>query len=246
MLNKIHLGDCLEVMKDIPTGSVDMILADLPYGTTQNKWDSIISLELLWEQYNRVIKDNGAIVLSSAGIFTGILMMSNANMFKYKLIWEKSKSTNFLNAKKQPLRKYEDICIFYKRQPTYNPQKGIGKPYNKGMRKNQTTGSYGNFNPAIIESDGERYPTDIMYFKTSESEGKVVHPTQKPVALFEYLIKTYTNENETVLDNVVGSGTTAISCMNTNRNFIGIEKDKDYFNIANKRIKEHEQQTSLF
>lgn len=238
LLNKVTHGDCLEVMKDIEDKSIDMILCDLPYGTTQNKWDSVIPLAQLWEEYNRVIKDDGAIVLTSVGIFTANLIVSNSKNFKYKWIWEKSKATNFLNSKKQPLRKYEEICVFYKKQPTYNPQMTLGEPYNKGVRKNQLTGSYGGFQPVLVESAGERYPTDIIYFKTAESEGKVVHPTQKPVALFEYLIKTYTNEGETVLDNCMGSGTTAVACINTKRNFIGIELEEKYYNIANKRIEE--------
>ena len=236
-LNKIYNEDCLEGMKRIPDKSVDMILCDLPYGTTRNKWDSIIPLEPLWGQYERVIKDNGAIVLTSGGMFTAQLMMSKPKMFKYKLVWEKSKATNFLNAKKQPLRKHEDVCVFYSKQPTYTPQMSEGVAYDKGVRKDQLTGSYGDFQPAHIKSDGARYPTDVIYFKTSESEGKVFHPTQKPVALFEYLIRTYTNENETILDNCMGSGTTAIACLNTNRNFIGFELDETYYNIANERIR---------
>lgn len=238
LLNKVTHGDCLEVMKDIEDKSIDMILCDLPYGTTQNKWDSVIPLAQLWNEYSRVIKDDGAIVLTSAGIFTANLIISNSKNFKYKWIWEKSKATNFLNSKKQPLRKYEEICVFYKKQPTYNPQMTLGEPYNKGVRKDQLTGSYGGFQPVLVESAGERYPTDIIYFKTAESEGKVVHPTQKPVELFEYLIKTYTNEGDTVLDNCIGSGTTAVACINTKRNFIGIELEEKYYNIANKRIEE--------
>lgn len=215
-----------------------MILCDLPYGTTQNKWDSVIPFEALWKQYNRIIKNNGVIALTSQGIFTAKLILSNERYFKYKIVWEKSKSTNFLNAKKQPLRKHEDICIFYKKQPIYNPQMRIGEPYDKGVRKSQLTGSYGVFNPVQVKSDGLRYPTDIVYFKTAEAEGEVFHPTQKPVALLEYLIKTYTNENETVLDNCMGSGSTGVACINTNRRFIGIELDEKYFNIASDRIKE--------
>ena len=238
-LNKIYNEDCLVGMKDIPDKSVDMILCDLPYGTTRNKWDTVIPLEQLWEQYNRVIKDNGAIVLTSSGMFTAELMMSNPKMFKYRMIWEKSKATNFLNAKKQPLRKYEEICVFYKKQPTYNPQMSVGNPYNKGTRKNQLTGSYGVFLPSEVKSEGSRYPNDIIYFKTAESEGKVYHPTQKPIALFEYLIKTYTNEGETVLDNCMGSGTTAIACLNTNRNYIGFELDEGYYKASLDRIEKH-------
>ena len=234
----IYKGDCLEVMKLIQDKSVDMILCDLPYGTTQNKWDSVIPLDEIWKEYKRIIKDNGVIVLTSQGIFTAKLILSNEKWFKYKLVWEKSKATNFLNAKKQPLRKHEDICVFYNKQPQYNPQMTEGKPYDKGVRKNQLTGSYGDFNPVHVKSEGMRYPTDVVYFKTAESEGKVYHPTQKPVKLLEYLIKTYTNEGETVLDNCMGSGSTGVACLKTNRNFIGIEKDDKYFNIAVERLEE--------
>ena len=231
-------GDCLEKIKEIPDESIDMILCDLPYGMTQNKWDSYIPLDSLWTQYNRIIKPNGAIVLTSQGLFTAKLIMSQPQLYKYKWVWEKSKATNFLNSKKQPLRKHEDVCVFYKKQPTYNPQMTMGEPYDKGVRKDQLTGSYGDFQPVHVRSDGERYPTDIIYVKTAESEGKVVHPTQKPVALLEYLIKTYTNENETVVDSTMGSGSTGVACVNTNRNFIGIEKEEKYFDISVNRIKE--------
>ena len=236
---QLYKGDCLEIMKDIPDKSIDMILCDLPYGTTQNKWDSVIPFDELWREYKRIIKDNGVIVLTSQGIFTAKLILSNEKWFKYKWVWEKSKATNFLNAKKQPLRKHEDICVFYNKQPKYNPQMTEGEPYDKGIRKNQLTGSYGEFNPVHVKSEGKRYPTDVVYFKTAESEGKVYHSTQKPVALLEYLIKTYTNDGETVLDNCMGSGSTGIACLRTNRNFIGIEKDDKYFDLACNRINEY-------
>ena len=236
-MNKLIHGDCLNEMSNIEDNSIDMILCDLPYGITQNKWDSVIPLDKLWKEYKRVVKDNGVIVLTSQGIFTAKIILSNEKWFKYKVVWEKSKATNFLNAKKQPLRKHEDICIFYKKQPTYNPQMTQGKPYNKGFRKDQLTGSYGDFTPVEIKSDdGLRYPTDVRYFKTAETEGKVLHPTQKPVALLEYLIKTYTNEGDIVLDNCMGSGSTGVACINTGRNFTGIELDKKYFEIAKSRI----------
>ena len=238
----LRQGDCLELMKDIPNKSIDMILCDLPYGTTQNKWDSVIPLDELWKEYKRIIKDNGVIALTSQGIFTAKLMLSNEKWFKYKLVWVKSKATNFLNAKKQPLRKHENICVFYNKQPQYNPQMTEGEPYDKGVRKNQLTGSYGDFNPVHVKSEGMRYPTDVVYFKTAESEGKVYHPTQKPVSLLEYLIKTYTNERETVLDNCMGSGSTGVACINTNRNFIGMELDENYFNIAKERIESHKKE----
>ena len=245
-LNEVFKADCLEKMKEIPAKSIDMILCDLPYGTTQNKWDSVIPLDELWKEYNRIIKDNGAIVLTSNGIFTANLIVSNSKYFKYKWIWEKSKATNFLNAKKQPLRKYEEVCVFYKKQPTYNPQMTAGEPYSKGIRKDQLTGSYGDFQPVLVESDGDRYPTDIIYFKTAESEGKVFHPTQKPVDLGRYLIKTYTNPGEIVLDNTCGSGSFLVAAVLEGRNFIGIEKDEasvrfkdeeiNYVEISKKRI----------
>lgn len=172
MTNSLIQGDCLEVMRRFPDDSVDMVLCDLPYGTTQNKWDSVIPLDALWEEYHRVVKPNGAIVLTSQGIFTAKLMLSNEKYFKYKLAWEKSKPTNFLNAKKQPLRKHEDVCVFYRKQPTYNPQMTEGEPYSKGVRKDQLTGSYGDFKPSLVKSDGQRYPTDVIYFKTARVKGE--------------------------------------------------------------------------
>ena len=237
-LNKVVQGDCLEVMQSIPDKSVNMILCDLPYGTTQNKWDSVIDLQKLWTEYERIIKDDGAIVLTSQGIFTAKLILSNEKLFKYKITWIKSKSTNFLNAKKQPLRKHEDICIFYKKQPTYNPQMTEGEAYDKGIRKDQYTGSYGDFKPKHVKSNGERYPNDIVfyeeqnlddfvYIKTAEAEGTVYHPTQKPIELGRYLIRTYTNPGDIVLDNACGSGSFLLSAILENRNFIGIEKNED-------------------
>lgn len=248
--NKVIQGDCLEVINKIPDESVDMILCDLPYGTTQNKWDSVIDLEKLWEQYERIIKLNGCIVLTAQGVFTAKLILSNEKLFKYKIVWIKSKPTNFLNAKKQPLRKHEDICIFYKKQPVYNPQMTEGEPYDKGVRKDQYTGSYGDFKPRHVKSEGGRYPTDIIemdlnkwdydnfyykkdgyelqmdsvteiiYFKTAESEGKVHHPTQKPVRLAQWLIRTYTNKGDIVLDNACGSGSFLVAATLEQRYFI--------------------------
>ncbi len=234
--NRILCGDCLDIMAQIPDNSIDMILCDLPYGTTQNKWDSVIPLDKLWKEYHRIVKDNGAIVLTSQGIFTAKLILSNEKYFKYKWVWEKSKATNFLNAKKQPLRKHEDICVFYKKQPLYNPQMTEGEAYNKGFRKDQLTGSYGDFKSTEVKSDGQRYPTDIMYFKTAESEGDVFHPTQKPVALGRYLIRTYTNENEIVLDNTCGSGSFLVAAVLEKRNFIGIEKNHEVHLFKKKEI----------
>lgn len=226
-LNRVIEADCLEIMEKLPDNSIDMVLCDLPYGTTQNKWDSVIPLEKLWKEYKRIVKPNGPIVLTSQGIFTANLIVSNPKMFKYKWVWEKSKSTNFLNAKKQPLRKHEDVCVFYSKQPTYNPQMVEGEPYDKGMRKDQLSGSYGDFHSVHVQSDGMRYPTDIVYFKTSESEGEVIHPTQKPVSLGRYFVKTYTNPGDVVLDNTSGSGSFLVSALLEGRNFIGIEKNED-------------------
>jgi len=246
--NRVFEGDCLDVMPDIPTGSIDMILCDLPYGTTQNHWDSIIPLDRLWAQYSRIIKDDGVIALTGHGLFTAKLMLSNPKLFKYKITWIKSKPTNFLNAKKQPLRKHEDICVFYKKQPTYNPQMSSGEPYNKGFRKDQLTGSYGDFRAVEVKSNGERYPTDVIYFKTAESEGEVYHPTQKPVELGRYLIRTFTNEGDMVLDNACGSGSFLVSAVLEDRKFVGIEKNQevylfkkhkvDYVDVSKRRIKE--------
>ena len=231
----LRQGDCLELMKDIPDKSIDAIIADLPYGTTACKWDTIIPFEPLWEQYERVIKDNGVIALTASQPFTTKLINSNINLFKYESIWEKSKATGFALCNKRPMKAHENVCIFYKKQPTYNPQKTEGKPYKQKLgtqeSKEFSTGTKRNDN-----TTGLRYPRSVVYFKTAESEKKQVHPTQKPVALFEYLIKTYTNEGETVLDNTMGSGTTGVACINTNRKFIGIELDEKYFKIAKDRI----------
>lgn len=238
-LNYVFEDDCLDVMEYLPDNSVDMVLCDLPYGTTQNKWDSVIDLNKLWDRYARIVKKNGAIVLTSQGIFTAKLIISNEKWFKYKIVWEKSKPTNFLNAKKQPLRKHEDICVFYQSQPTYNPQMTFGKPYSKGVRKKQHTGSYGEFDPVLVESkDGLRYPTDVVYFKTPESEpeGTVWHPTQKPVELGRYLIRTYSNPGDVILDNASGSGSFLVSALLEQRNFIGIEKNQDSRLFKNEAI----------
>lgn len=218
-----------------------MILCDLPYGTTQNKWDSIIPLDKLWVQYERIIKEDGCIALFAQTPFDKVLGCSNLKNLKYEWIWEKQKSTGFLNARRAPLKAHENILIFYKKLPNYNPQMTKGQPYNKGIRKNGNgNGTYGNFNAALIVNvTGDRFPRTVLKFKTADAEGKIIHPTQKPVALCEYLIKTYTNEKQIVLDNCIGSGTTAVACININRNFIGIEKEEIYYNKANERIEKH-------
>jgi len=233
----------LELMKDIPDGSIDMILCDLPYGTTACKWDTVIPFEPLWEQYERIIKDSGAIVLTSMQPFASALTMSNIKLFKYEWIWNKSKATGFLNAKKQPLRSHENVLVFYKKQPTYNPQMVKGELHHRGQKaQSKQTTVYGNFSFDLYYSD-EYYPQTVRFFNVQE---RAIHPTQKPVALFEYLIKTYTNEGETVLDNCAGSGTTAIACINTNRKYICMEKDAGYFEIMRKRIEQHKVSRNLF
>jgi len=235
-LNQVIEGNCLDVMKNIPPKSIDMILCDLPYGTTQNQWDSIIPLNKLWKHYERIIKDKGVIALTAQGHFAAKVMLSNAGLFKYKIIWVKSKPTNFLNAKKQPLRKHEDILIFYKEQPSYNPQMSIGEPYNKGFRKDQLTGSYGDFKTVEVKSNGERYPTDVVYFKTAESEGPVYHPTQKPIELGRYLIRTFSRPGDIILDNACGSGSFLVAAVLEGRKFIGIEKNQEVYLFKNKKI----------
>jgi len=237
-INKVIQGDCLEVMKGIPDKSIDMILCDLPYGTTKNKWDSIIPFEPLWEQYKRIIKDNGAIVLTSAQPFTTSLINSNKEMFRYDLIFEKTLGSGFLNAKRMPMRYHEEVLLFYKKLPTYNPIMGEGVR-KKGINKSKDNGSnYGKKTKFDYEYDdmGTRYPKSIIKFSTGNRTKNQFHPTQKPVALFEYLIKTYTNEGDLVLDNCAGSGTTGVACKNLNRNFILIEKEPEYIDIINKRL----------
>lgn len=220
-------SDCLEALRAIPSRSVNMVLCDLPYGTTQNSWDSVVPLDRLWAEYERILAAQGVVVLTGQGSFTARLMLSNEAWFKYKLVWEKSKPTNFLNAKKQPLRKHEDICVFYPKPPKYYPQMGAGLAYDKGVRKNQLTGSYGDFQPSHVKSDGGRYPTDVIYHKTAESEGPVYHATQKPVGLGQYLIKTYTDPGDVVLDNAFGSGSFLVAAAIEGRNAIGIELNQD-------------------
>lgn len=228
--------DCLRAMRAIPDGSINLILCDLPYGTTQNKWDSLIPLKGLWREYERILAPQGAVVLTAQGPFTARVMLSNENWFKYKIVWEKSKPTNFLNAKKQPLRKHEDICVFYPRPAKYRPQMGDGAAYDKGVRKNQLTGSYGDFKPAHIKSEGGRYPTDVIYHKTAESEGQVYHATQKPVGLGQYLIRTYTDPGDVVLDNAFGSGSFLVAAAMEGRHAIGIELNQNVEAFKQERL----------
>ena len=245
-LNKLYLMDCLEGMKNIPLGLVDMVLTDPPYGTTACKWDSIIPLEPMWEQLKRVIKPNGAIVMTASQPFTTTLIASNMKMFKYCWVWEKERPSNPAIAKKRPLKYTEDVVVFYINHPIYNPQMIRREEKNKRNNKNER------FSTEASASLGDSfkkqglsdwcYPKDAL--KVNVQRG--LHPTQKPVALMEYLIKTYTNEGELVLDFTMGSGTTAIACINTNRNWIGFEIDEDYYKAASERIEIHQMQTKLF
>lgn len=228
---KLVMGDCLELMKTIPDGSVDMVLCDLPYGTTQNKWDAVIPLDALWREYRRICR--GAIVLTAQAPFDKVLGASNLPMLKYEWIWRKEAGSGHLNAKRAPLKDHENVLVFYREQPTYNPQMRLGfKPYvcKQGATKSQ---NYGSQTGALTVSDGSRYPLTVIDFPRDKNK---VHPTQKPVALLEYLIRTYTNEGDTVLDNTMGSGSTGVAAVNTGRNFIGIEMDPTYFEVAKKRI----------
>lgn len=244
--NELVEADCLDAMRQLPARSVNLVLCDLPYGTTRNGWDSVIPLEPLWAEYRRVLAPRGAVVLTAQGPFAARLLLSNERDFKYKLVWVKSKPTNFLNAKKQPLRRHEDILVFARGQPTYHPQMGEGAPYDKGRRKDQLTGSYGEFSPVEVKSAGPRYPTDVVYFKTAESEGKVWHPTQKPVALGRYLVRTWSNPGDVVLDNAFGSGSFLVAALLEGRNFVGIERNRevrtfkkrpaDYLAVARERL----------
>ncbi len=237
-ITESYFGDCLEQMKCINDGSIDMILCDLPYGVTKNKWDSIIPLDKLWEQYERIIKDNGAIVLFGQDKFTARLMLSNEKLHRYNLIWEKTTPTGHLNAKKMPLRSHEDILVFYKKLPTYNPQKTTG--HNRKVstahhkRNSKKTTNYGEHGLTTYDST-ERYPKSVIKIATDKQK-EAIHPTQKPVELYEYLIKTYTNEGELILDNCSGSGTLAIAALKTHRQFIMIESDRQNFLDAQKRV----------
>jgi DNA modification methylase len=241
LINKIFNEDCLEGMKRIPDKSIDMVLCDMPYGKTACKWDVVIDLEKMWIHINRIIKKNSAVILTSAQPFTSILVCSNLKMFKYDWIWKKNKGVGHLYAKNQPLKDKEDILVFYKNKPTYNPQFTIGKPFGdkKGPDKISANGSecYGKYKKINYPNkDGKRYPKQVIEFKVVE---RTIHPTQKPIALMEYLIKTYSNEGDTVLDFCMGSGTTAIAAINTKRNYIGFEKDKTYYDLSLDRIKSH-------
>ena len=246
-INLIH-GDCLVEMRSLPDKSVDMVLCDLPYevlnkGNKHAQWDRLLPFDQLWQQYERVIKDNGAIVLFAQGMFTAQLMMSNPKLWRYNLVWDKVLTSGFLNAKRMPLRSHEDICVFYKELPTYNPQMREGKPlHSKGSAykdKELTNNCYGSLGATEDSRKGstEKYPTSIVRFQKPHPS-IAVHPTQKSVELCEWLIKTYTNEGDTVLDNTMGSGTTMVGCVNTKRNGIGIELNNEHFAIAQERVRQ--------
>jgi site-specific DNA-methyltransferase (adenine-specific) len=228
----ILLGDCLELMKRLPDASVDMVLCDLPYGTMQNKWDSVIPLDAIWAAYRRVVKPDGVIVLTSAQPFSSALVMSNPCEFRYQWVWVKSKITGVLNAKRMPVRKHEQVLVFSQGSPTYNAQGLVAK--NTVTKQGGSSDNYGVRSSSDYVQEWTNWPRDVLEIA---SEGKTVHPTQKPVALMEYLIRTYTNEGEMVLDNTMGSGTTGVACSNTGRRFIGMERDPDYFKIASDRIR---------
>ena len=246
---KLYQGNCLELMKNIRDKSIDCIICDLPYGvTSNNKWDTIIPYEPLWKEYKRIIKDNGAIILFGQDKFTARTMLSNEKMHRYNLIWNKVLTSGFLNAGRMPLREHEDIMIFYKKLPAYNPQFTEGKPLHgmgeKFKKVKNNNNNYNDFNScnnpsANREGDTKKYPKSILTFPRPASS-KMLHPTEKPVELLEYLIKTYSNENDVILDNCMGSGSTGVACLNTNRRFIGIELDEKYFNIAVERLKNSE------
>lgn len=245
----LQQGDCLELMKDLPSKSIDLILCDLPYGTTRNKWDSVIDLELLWEQYNRIIKDRGAILLFAQTPFDKVLGVSNLKHLRYEIIWQKTAPTGFLNAKKMPMKAHENILVFYKKLPIYNPQMTQGHPRKVSSKTSReksverqkfkvgSKDSNYNFYGESVEGydSTERYPLSVQIF-AKDQQKENYHPTQKPVALLEWLIKTYTNEGDLVLDNCMGSGSTGVACVNTNRDFIGFELTEQYFSIAKERI----------
>jgi site-specific DNA-methyltransferase (adenine-specific) len=228
-------GDCLVEMKTIMDKSVDMILCDLPYGITKNSWDVVIPFDKLWYEYNRIIKDNGAIVLFGSQPFTSLMITTNLNMFRYCLVWEKNKFSDFLNSKRKPMKTNEDIAVFYKKQPIYNPQYWYSTPYTRWNTQSAVDkqSNYGTHKENIAKSDGRRLPTTVLKFNRVE---RPLHPTQKPTELLEWLIKTYTNENDIVLDNCMGVGSTGVACKNINRRFIGIEMENKYYEIAKKNI----------
>jgi site-specific DNA-methyltransferase (adenine-specific) len=243
-MNKLYHGDCLDIIEQLEPKSINMIFCDLPYGTTQNKWDSIIPLDKLWAAYERIAKDNAAIVLTASQPFTSKLIVSNIDNFKIEWIWKKTVGSGQLNIRSQPLKMHESVLVFYKNKPTYNEQMTIGKPYKMNRKAASfADGNYGKQKDIEVENTGTRHAQSVI--EISNPRIKNGHPTQKPVELCEYFIKTYSNEGDLILDNCIGSGTTAISCINTNRKYIGIEKDEEYFKIATKRIEELNQKVLI-
>lgn len=245
--NEVYNEDFYEGIKRIEDKTIDMILCDLPYNKTKNKWDTAIDLELMWEEYNRVIKDNGAIVLTAQDTFSAKLMLSNEKYHRYNLVWDKVLTSGFLNANRMPLRSHEDVLVFYKKLPVYNPQKTKGKPNNsRGSGKKTKNNNYGDF--GFVDNRGElgdmKHPKSIIQI-SKQHNSTMIHPTQKPVELFSWLIKTYTNENDIVLDTCLGSGTTVISCLETKRRYIGFEKEEEYFNIITKRVEDYKKLNGL-
>lgn len=237
-MNQLYNDDMFSAMENLSDNSIDLLLTDFPYGTLnkRNQWDNVIDYSKFWEIANRICKPSCPIISTAAQPFTSVLISSNYEDFKYCMVWEKSKATGYLNAKKQPMRAHEDIVVFYKKQPTYNPQMTQGTPYDKGKAVRDTESYAVQTKEVHVKNDsGLRYPRSVVYFKTAESEGKY-HPTQKPITLYRWLIKTFSNENDLVLDPCMGSGTTGIACKIENRNFIGIEKEEKYYNIATERI----------
>lgn len=241
---QIHQGDCLEKMKDIPDGSIDMVLCDLPYGTLNKtnrsaQWDNPLPMDKLWKEYKRVVKKNGAILLFASGMFTARIMMSNPRKWRYNLIWKKgNRPSGFLNAKKMPLRNHEDICVFYDKLPTYNPQMWKGQMVHGRKNASRINRCYGDFKGKDVVMTDMKYPISVIDIPKEHTKGKFFHPTQKPVALCEYLIKTYSNEGDTILDNCAGSFSTGVACVNTKRKFIGIELDEKFCEIGKKRMME--------
>lgn len=251
-IDKIYCEDCLVGMQRIPDGSVDCIICDLPYevlnkGNANAQWDRLLPMDKLWEQYRRITKPNAAIILFAQGMFTAELMMSNRKMWRYNLIWKKgNRPTGFLNANRMPLRIHEDICVFYDSLPTYNPQKWKGEPIHKRATRKINNRIYGKYQPAEWNYTDMRHPQSIIDIDKEHVNGNFFHPTQKPVDLLRYLVLTYTNEGDTVLDNCMGSGTTAIACIKEKRHFIGFELNKEYYDIACERVKNEQMQLTLF
>lgn len=237
--NIIYNEDCLVGMKRIPCQVIDAVICDLPYCTTRNKWDVLIPLEELWSEYKRILKEDGVVILFDQGMFTAKLMMSNPSWWRYNLVWQKTQPTGYLNAHKMPLRSHEDICVFYKKTPVYHPQmtKGVRKVSSAYSKRNCVkTSNYGSHGLSNYDSDS-RYPTSVLCF-VKDVQHSAIHPTQKPVALVEWLVRTYTDPGAVVLDNCMGSGTTALACMRTSRRYIGFEKEKKYFDLSIKRLEE--------